>query len=232
MKKRIMLMILSAVLLLTAALSGCSNFIDRRMREMREKAETYLSQMEKTSGVSDHFTLGETLKNTEKADPIGFSVASETYGKNFTVYVKRDGSEITDTYYALYLQDEADRSVKAAFEEASAGAAYTPSVSFRKGSFPALSRHAAGSLKELYALSGNEEMLEIRISTAGKDNMDDAQLDRLLLTLQKAGLYGTLTPYPSSSVWFEICPDGFWKNVQTGADSGAYLTRDAYTPAP
>ena len=59
-----------------------------------------------------------------------------------------------------------------------------------------------------------------------------AQLDRLLLTLQKAGLYGTLTPYPSSSVWFEICPDGFWKNVQTGADSGAYLTRDAYTPAP
>ena len=225
-----MLMILSAVLLLTAALSGCSNFIDRMMRETREKAETYLSQMEKTSGVSDHFTLGET--NTKNADPIGFSVTSETYGKNFTVYVKRDGSEITDTYYALYLQEEADRSVKAAFEEASAGAAYTPSVSFKKAPFPALSRHAAGSLKELYALSGNEEMLEIRVSTAGKDNMDDAQLDRLLLALQKAGLYGTLTPYPSSSVWFEICPDGFWKNVQTGADSGAYLNRDAYTPAP
>ena len=221
---------LLAVVLLTALLlSGCSAALGR---QLREKAESYLSALTKAPGVSDRFTLGETPKLGPKSASADFSVSSETFGKTFTVRVSRDGSEISDDYYSLYLSDEAVRAVQAVYGSAVGDTAFTPAVSFRKGMLSAaLSRHAAGSLKELYALSGNAMLLEIDINTAGKANLSEAQIDRLLLALASEGLYCRLYPYISDAVWFEVSADGFWKNTQTGADGGAMLNRVSYTPA-
>ena len=73
-------------------------------------------------------------------------------------------------------------------------------------------------------------VMEIRLKLAGGANPDDAAVDKALIALREKGYYCRFYPYVSEAVWFEILPDGFWKNVQSGADNGAYLNRTEYTP--
>ena len=228
MKKCTVWLMILCLLFSSVLFGGCSAVLGK---QLREKVESYVSRLEKAPGVSDRFTVGETPGFGSKTSLIGFPVKSETYGKEFLVYVSRDGSEISDQYYTLYLQKEAEEAVLSVFEACGTDPAFTPSVSLGRIANPALSNHAAGSLKELYTLSGNALMLEIHVKSGGTDNLDEAQTDRLMLELKKEGLYSNFFPYISSAVWFEVTPEGFWKNTQSGADNGAYLNRDAYTPA-
>ena len=227
-QRRFVFPLLLTALLLAGLLSGCSRLLGR---QLREKVASYLSELERTPGTEDHFTLKETPNFESRVSLIGFHVTSETYNQDFLVWIRRDGSEICDDYYTLYLQKDAEEAVCSVLRENAADFAPAASVSLGRIANPAISGHAAKTLKELYALSGNARLLEIHIQAKENGSPDDAQIDRLLLAFQKEGLYSAFFPYLSNSVWFEICPDGFWKNTQSGADSGAYLNRVAYAPA-
>ena len=230
MKKRFSRLILFCGLLLTAALlAGCSAVL---VKQLKEKAEAYLSRLERNTAVSDHFSIRETPKVSERTGPVDFTVFSETYQDSFKVSVSRDGTEITDNYYTLYLQQEAEETVAALFRDAVPDPAFTPQTAFYPSqALAASSGHAAGSVRELYALCPGRMFLTLHVRTDGQADLSDAQIDRVLLALQEEGLYARFYPYQSDAVWFEILPDGFWKNLQSGADSGAYLQKTAYTPA-
>ena len=219
-------------LLLGAALllAGCS-LHPIKEKKMREKAEAYLHLLSRQSGVSDTFRLSEkSVSISSKASLIAFSARSETYQDDFTVYVSQDLSTVIDDYYRLYLKQEASEKVNAVFGSVLGEGGVGAEVTLRASSDPALSGHAAESLEELIELSGSTLILEIRAKVSEKNEIREAEADRLMLALQEAGYYGSFFPYASTAKYFQIEKDGFWTCGTTGADGGAYAYRDRYEP--
>jgi len=222
------------LVLLAGTLSGC-RFTERK--ELREKAEKYVKELQRKTG-SDTLTLSsDKVKFSDKTLSVPFSVYSETYKASFTVWVPREGtgfSQPTDNYYSLWLKAEAEEKVKALAAEVLGLEKADVSVDFRKVEHEALSGLAGGSLEELLQIASEKAglggILIVRLKNAGQVNPDTEQVDGLLAALQEKGYYGVLYPYASDAVWFEVLKDGFWKTTQTGADSGAYLQREEYTP--
>ena len=220
------------LVLLGGALGGCTAGEEKKLHA---KAEEYVKTLQKKQGVSDSFTVSsERVIFSDKAASVPFSVKSQAYGTDFTVWVSRDGSTVSDDYYRLYLQQEADEKLKALVDETIGEGLMGVSVDFVRVEHPALSGHAAGSLGELLRLAadkaGVEGILIVRLVNAEQINPDEQDVDRLLLALQEKGYYGKFYPYVSDAVWFEVLKDGFWVTKQTGADGGAYLQREEYTP--
>ena len=232
--KRIMLM--TAGLLLTAfLLSACHGGLEKTLRE---KAENYLSTLAEKSGIADRFNLStKGVDLSAKADPIGFSVRSETYGEDFTVFVSRDGKTVTDTYYTLSLKEKAQKEAELLFQAALAKDAPSaniegPSVSFKPVSDAGLSGRGFDSLKDFCGAAGSLPPLVIQVKEkeAGRDQLTENEINLVLQAMQKQGIQGTFYPYASSAVWFEVFPDKVWKVVQSGADGGAMMQREEYLP--
>ncbi|MBO4871945.1 MAG: hypothetical protein J5496_00830 [Lachnospiraceae bacterium] len=219
-------LLLCAVLLL----SGCS-LRPLKEKQMREKAEAYLQQLSKQSGVSDTFSLSDrSVSIPAKASLISFPVRSETYQDDFNVYVSQDLNTVLDDYYRLYLKQEASEKVNAVFKSVLGEGGVGAEVTLRESANPSLSGHAAGSLEELIEASGSTLILEIRAKVSEKNEIREAEADRLMLALQEAGCYGSFFPYASDAKYFQIEKDGFWTCGSTGADGGAYAYRDRYEP--
>ena len=225
--------LLLALVLLAGALSGCTAGEEKKLHA---KAAEYVKALQNNKAVSDSFTLSsERVKFSDKTASVPFAVTSKTYGTNFTVWVSRsEGNAVTDDYYRLYLSAEADDKVSSLVAEVLGPGMMGVSVDFERVESTALSGHAAGSLEEFISLAakaGAKTPLLIHLVNAEQINPDEDAIDSLLLALQEKGYYCLFYPYVSDAVWFEVLPDGFWKNKQTGADSGAYMQRDEYTPA-
>lgn len=219
--------------LLAGALSGCRLGEQKRLRE---RAKAHLTRLDNHKDVSDTFMLSEEkVKYSDRSASVPFQASSKTYGESFTVWVSRLDDTVTDDYYGLYLRDEAEKKTGAVLKEALGEGTPETRASFMKIGSPVLSLHAAGSLEELLKISREtlkmNNVMEIRLKLAGGANPDEAAVDKALIALREKGYYCRFYPYVSEAVWFEILPDGFWKNVQSGADNGAYLNRTEYTPA-
>ena len=79
-QRRFVFPLLLTALLLAGLLSGCSRLLGR---QLREKVASYLSELERTPGTEDHFTLKETPNFGSRVSLIGFHVTSETYNQDF-----------------------------------------------------------------------------------------------------------------------------------------------------
>lgn len=226
--------VLLALVLLAGALSGCTAGEEQKLHE---KAAEYVKKLQNDPAVSDSFTLSnERVKFSDKAASVPFAVKSETYGTYFTVWVSREeGQTVTDDYYCLYLRQEAEDKVSALLAEVLGAGLAEAAVEFGRFEHPALSGHAAGSLEEFLQIAadqvGTEDLLSIRLRNPEQVNPEAEAIDKLLFALQEKGYYCKLYPYVSDAVWFDVMKDGFWITKQTGADSGAYLQRDPYTPS-
>lgn len=224
--------LLLVLAVLAGALSGCT--LGER-KQLTEKAEKYVAALQRNKNVSDTFTLSkERVSIPDKALSIPFSVRSETYGENFTVWVDRgEDGQVTDTYYSLYLRQDAEDKMNAVIAEVLGSNMAHANVSFLPADHPAVSGHAAGSTEELIRLAqeaGIGIILDVSIVNPEQLNPEEADVDRLLLALQEKGCYCKLYPYVSDAVSFEVMKDGFWKTTRTGADGGAYMNRTEYTP--
>ena len=231
MKKMIRLTAVLLVLaLLAGTVSGCTFGEEKKLRE---RAQAHLVRLAHHADVSDTFTLSdEKVKFSDRTMSVPIKVTSKTYGGDFTVWVSRGEEDtVTDDYYCLYLRQEAKDKINALIEKALGGLMLRASVSFVRTVNPALSLHAAGSVEELMKLAGSEPLIMEVDAVSGEGyNPDDEMVDAMLTALRDAGYWCTFYPYVSSAVWFEIRPEGFWKNRQTGADGGAMMERIEYVP--
>ena len=231
MKKTIRL---TAVLLILAlfvgTLAGCTSGEEKKLRE---KAQAHLERLAHHADVSDTFTLSdEKVKFSDRTSPVPFKVTSKTYGGDFTVWVSRGDDVSTDDYYCLYLRQEAEDKINALIEKALGGLMLRASVSFVKTGNPALSLHAAGSVEELLKIAGSEPLvMEVDTVSGEGYNPTDDMVDAMLTALREAEYWCTFYPYVSDAVWFEVRPEGFWRDRQTGADGGAMIQRTKYTPS-
>ena len=221
--------LVSILVMLAGLLSGCTAGEEKKLRE---RAEAYLGRLQKCEGVSDTFTLSqEKAEFSDKTSPVPFRVRSETYGGSFSVWVSRTDDTVTDDYYCLYLRQEAEDKINALIEKALGGLMLRASVNFVKTGDPALSLHAAGSVEELLKIAGAEPLI-MEISTVSGEgyNPTEDMVNAMLIALWKAGYWCTFSPYASGAVWFEVRPEGFWRDRQTGADGGAMMERTEYDP--
>jgi len=220
--------------LLGAALSGCTK---NEEKKLHAKAAEYVKALQNNKAVSDTFTLSDARADfSDKASSVPFAVSSKTYGRSFTVWVSRgEGNAATDDYYSLYLRQEAEDKLQALVTEVLGEGIIKVAVDFEKVENAALSGHAAGSLEELLQIAADKvglaSILIVDLVSSELINPDPEDVDRLLLALQEKGYYCLFYPYVSDALWFEVRKDGFWMNKQTGADSGAYMQRDPYTPS-
>ena len=232
MKKMIRLTaVLLTLALLAGTVSGCTPGEEKKLRE---RAQSHLNRLAHHADVSDTFPLSdEKVKFSDRTASVPFKVASKTYGGNFTVWVSRSEEDAaTDDYYCLYLRQEAEDKINALIEKALGGLMLRASVSFMKTENPALSLHAAGSVEELLKIAGTEPLIMEVDTVSGEGyNPDDGMVDAMLTALREAGYWCTFYPYVSDAVWFEVRPEGFWRDRQTGADGGAMMDRQEYTPA-
>ncbi len=222
--------VLLVLALFAGALSGCTLGEEKKLRE---RAQAHLVRLAHHADVSDTFTLSdEKVKFSNRAMSVPFKVASKTYGGNFTVWVSRgEENQVTDDYYCLYLRKEAEDKLNALIEKALGGLMLRSSVSFVKTENPALSLHAAGSVEELLKITGSEPLIMEVDTVSGEGyNPTEDMVDAMLIALQEAGYWCTFYPYVSDAVWFEVRPEGFWRVRQTGADGGAMMDRQKYTP--
>ncbi len=213
-------------LFLVLTLAGCSSAKDRALKE---KAEYYLNDLKGIADASESFTIKTSPSYSVRTEPLRFTVSSKYYGKEFWVEFSRDDETATDNYYTLMLQKEAEETVMGLFREIMGDKTPAYRVSFLS-SAPGFTKRAFRSLKEVYEAVGQVPLILIRSN--GEDGLKDGDpLDALLLALVEAGLYGTFCPYPSDALSYSVEKDGIWEVTQTGADSGAMLSRKEYHPA-
>ena len=193
---------LTAVLLVLALLAGAiSGCTPGEEKKLRERAQAHLVRLAHHADVSDTFTLSD--------EKVKFS--DRTASVPFKV---------------------ASKTINALIEKALGGLMLRASVSFMKTENPALSLHAAGSVEELLKIAGTEPLIMEVDTVSGEGyNPDDGMVDAMLTALREAGYWCTFYPYVSDAVWFEVRPEGFWRDRQTGADGGAMMDRQEYTPA-
>ena len=232
MKKGIRLLTLAcAVLLAGGLLSGCSAGEEAKVRE---KAEQYAAALERNRNVSDKFTVSaDRIEIADRAMGVPVRVMSETYGESFTVWVHGDDEAPTDTYYSLYLRQEAEEKAKALTTEVLGSGMTDVAVSFLPMDLAAVSAHAAGSIEEFMKLAGSAGVntaVWIRLKNPEQSNPETEAVDRLIAAIREKGWDCRLYPYVSDAVWFDILPDACYINKQT-ADGGAYIKREPYTPA-
>ena len=231
MKRSIRITAFACILvLLTGLFSGCTPGEEKKLRE---RAQTHVDRLQRHRDVSDSFTLSdEKAEFSSKTEAVPFKVRSETYGENFTVWVSRTDDTTTDDYYCLYLRKEAEDKIGALIEKALEGPMLRASVSFMKAESPALSLHAAGSVEELLKIAVDTGLLIMEVDTVSGEgyNPDEDMVNAMLIALREAGYWCTFYPYISGAVWFEVRPEGFWRVRQTGADGGAMMDRQEYTP--
>ncbi len=107
--------LLPALALLVLCLSACGGLDGK----LRPKAEAYLKTLAEKAGVQDTFTLTSAkASEADVQDTLAFTARSETYQREFSVYVSRDGNTVTDSYYTLSMADEVFREGMAMMEEA------------------------------------------------------------------------------------------------------------------
>lgn len=221
--------VLLILALLAGALSGCTPGEEKKLRE---RAQAYLERLAKHKDVSDSFTLSEEkVKYSDRTASVPFKVTSEAYGGTFSVWVSRQDDTVTDDYYCLYLRQEAEEKITALFEKALDGLMLRASVSFVKTENPALSLHAAGSVEELLKIAGGASLI-MEVDTVSGEGYypEEDMVNAMLVALRENGYYCTFYPYMSDSVWFEVRPEGFWRDRQSGADGGAMMERTEYIP--
>ncbi|MBQ6075482.1 MAG: hypothetical protein IJK86_04930 [Lachnospiraceae bacterium] len=220
--------LLPALALLVLCLSACGGGLDA---QLRPKAEAYLKTLAEKAGVQDSFTLTKDKADTaDKADPIAFTAKSETYQKEFTVYVSRDGNTVTDSYYTLSMRDMVFNEGMAMMKAALGEDFPETEVVLVPASQEALSGRTFASLKEFMDASGSLLLLQFYIRGDGKTQLTSEQIDKVLIAMQEKGFRATLYPYISNAVWYDVTPDGIWVTTRTGADGGKMLERKEYTP--
>ena len=220
--------ILLGLCLTALLLTACSGGLEK---QLREKAESYLSGLAAKTGVADTFSLkAEKADVSGKTDPICFHAHSAKYDKDFALYVSRDGGTVSDSYYTLSMQDQAEKEVAALLKEALGETPFSANISWTSAGLQTLSGRTFGSLKEFCEAAGSLGPLVIGISSGDKTQLTQEQIDLLLLAMQEKGIRATFYPYASDSVWYEVTNFGIWKTVRSGADGGAYLSRDEYKP--
>ena len=220
--------LLPLLALIVLCLAACGGGLDA---QLRPKAEAYLKTLAEKAGVQDSFTLTKDKADTpEKADPIGFTARSEKYQKDFTVYVSRDGSTVTDSYYTLSMRDLVFREGMAMMEEALGSDFPETQVALLPVPQESLSGRTFASLEEFTKASGSLILLQFDIRGDGKTQLTPEQIDKILMAMQAKGFRATLYPYISNAVWYDVTPDGIWVTTRTGADGGKMLERKEYTP--
>ena len=229
-------LLLAGSLMILLTLAACGGGAEKASKE---KAEAYLSTLAAKTDIADRFSLGSVIKAEERiaGEPTGFRVRSEHFGQDFTVYVSEDGKTVTDTYYSLSLKEKAQKKIETLFQSAlekdpPSENILGPEVRFKDLPLTALSARSFSDLKQFCEAAGALSPLEVMIKekTPGRDQLTENQINLLMLEMQKQGISGSLYPYASSAVWFEITADKIWKNTRSGADGGAMMQREEYRP--
>ena len=162
--------LLPALALLVLCLSACGGGLDA---QLRPKAEAYLKTLAEKAGVQDSFTLTKDKADTaDKADPIAFTAKSETYQKEFTVYVSRDGNTVTDSYYTLSMRDMVFNEGMAMMKAALGEDFPETEVVLVPASQEALSGRTFASLKEFMDASGSLLLLAAAAQNEAKEHAE------------------------------------------------------------
>ena len=233
-------LIIPVLLLLVIVLAGCGNIGQQKM--WREKAEQHLAKLQSKVGGADSFTLQSGKPEApDKSTHVLFKVDSAAYGDSFRILVSRDGAESIDTYYRLYLKEDAEEKINALLQKALAsGFPADNSVADKvraevgfliPSEASVISLHAADTADELLEKTEDTIVLDIRIRYSGGRNMNSLEVDAVLCTLQEEGINCKLYPYQSDAVWYELINGKCWETRQTGADGGAMMQRGEYFPS-
>ena len=227
MKKRItkFTAVLSLALVLTAMLfvSSCGE-----EKKLKEKARNYLTELQGKLTEKDTLTLTGKSGYSSKSDPVVFPASSSLYGKSFTVFVNRDGSAVTDNYYTLFLQDDAQDMVADLIADTLPGRSLGLDVSLQSYSSPALSYGKVKTLQELYQAMDGAMCLNVTVPQVEGASLQEEEVDLLIRAFLDKEWYCTFSPYGEGIIWFDITKNGVWKTTRTGADNGAFLERDEY----
>ena len=220
--------LLPLLALLVLCLSACGGGLDGKLRP---KAEAYLKTLAEKAGVQDSFTLTSAkASETDAQDTLAFTARSETYQREFSVYVSRDGNTVTDSYYTLSMADEVFREGMAMMEEALGKDFPETRAVLVPVSREALSGRSFASLEEFQKAAGSLLLVQFYIRGDGKTQTTPEQIDKVLIAMQARGFRATLFPYISDAVWYDVTPNGIWVTTRTGADGGKMLDRKEYVP--
>ena len=219
--------LLPVMALLILALSACGGL----EKELRAKAEDYVKTLASKTGIQDTFTVSKTKPEMSgDVDPVAFTVSSSAYGKDFSVFVSRDGSRVTDSYYTLSFQDVVVREWSDMIEDALGKDYPETAVVLVPASGEKLSGRTFASLEEFNKASGNAMLLRFYVQGGEKSQLTADQIDSILIRMQEKGFMAVLYPYVSDSVWYDVTEKGVYITTRTGADGGRMLDRREYVP--
>lgn len=206
-------------MLIVMALPGCMD--DTKAK--RGFAEEHLATLQ---GVAeDELTLEEAPpKKTD--DYCSFKAHSSRFQVDFRVDVSQEDA-VTDTYYVIALQEQAEAEFAKILEEALPGRAALQAVTIRSFREEALSGRVFSSIREAQEACPVQRLFRLEVAAKGNAPLSEEELSLILRGLRGSGLCCELE-IAGDDRTFEIEREGVSYVRATGADGGRYIKRFEY----